>query len=69
MTARKVLIVGPAWVGDMVMAQSLYRVLKQREPDTSLHVLAPPWSLPLLARMPEVTAGIELPVADRKSVV
>ena len=63
MTARKVLIVGPAWVGDMVMAQSLYRVLKQREPDTSLHVLAPPWSLPLLARMPEVTAGIELPVA------
>ena len=63
MTARRVLIVGPAWVGDMVMAQSLYRLLKQREPNTSLHVLAPPWSLPLLARMPEVTAGIELPVA------
>lgn len=63
MTARKVLIVGPAWVGDMVMAQSLYRLLKQREPDSSLHVLAPPWSLPLLARMPEVTAGIELPVS------
>jgi heptosyltransferase-2 len=57
------LIVGPAWVGDMVMAQSLYRLLKQREPYTSLHVLAPAWSLPLLARMPEVTAGIELPVA------
>jgi heptosyltransferase-2 len=61
-TARKVLIVGPAWVGDMVMAQSLYRLLKQREPHTTLHVLAPAWSLPLLARMPEVTAGIELPV-------
>jgi heptosyltransferase-2 len=62
-TARKVLIVGPAWVGDMVMAQSLYRLLKQREPETSLHVLAPAWSLPLLARMPEVSEGIELPVA------
>jgi heptosyltransferase-2 len=61
-TARKVLIVGPAWVGDMVMAQSLYRLLKRREPDTSLYVLAPAWSLPLLARMPEVSRGIELPV-------
>jgi heptosyltransferase-2 len=57
------LIVGPAWVGDMVMAQSLYRLLKQREPDASLYVLAPAWSLPLLARMPEVAGGIELPVA------
>lgn len=62
MTARKVLIVGPAWVGDMVMAQSLYRLLEQRDPDTSLYVLAPAWSLPLLARMPEVSRGIELPV-------
>jgi heptosyltransferase-2 len=57
------LIVGPAWVGDMVMAQSLYRLIKQREPATSLRVLAPAWSLPLLARMPEVAEGIELPVA------
>ena len=64
MTFRgKVLIVGPAWVGDMVMAQSLYRLLKQREPDVEIHVLAPAWSLPLLARMPEVAAGIELPAA------
>jgi heptosyltransferase-2 len=61
-TARKVLIVGPAWVGDMVMAQSLYRLLKLREPHTRLYILAPAWSMPLLARMPEVTAGIELPV-------
>lgn len=63
MTARKILIAGPAWVGDMVMAQALYRLLKLREPNSSLHVLAPAWSLPLLARMPEVTRGIELPVA------
>jgi heptosyltransferase-2 len=62
-TARKILIVGPAWVGDMVMAHSLYRLLKQRDPQASIHVLAPPWSLPLLARMPEVAAGIELPAA------
>jgi heptosyltransferase-2 len=61
-TATKVLIVGPAWVGDMVMAQALYKLLKQRDPDGVIDVLAPAWSLPLLARMPEVRRGIELPL-------
>ncbi len=61
MSARaKVLVVGPSWVGDMVMAQALYRVLAARTPTPELHVLAPPWSLPLLARMPEVARSIEL---------
>ena len=61
--ADRVLIVGPSWVGDMVMAQALYRLLKQRAPSAELHVVAPPWSLPVLARMPEVARGIELAVA------
>lgn len=61
-TASRILIVGPAWVGDMVMAQSLYKLLKQREPDCVIDVLAPAWSLPLLSRMPEVRRGIELPL-------
>jgi lipopolysaccharide heptosyltransferase II len=60
--AEKVLVVGPSWVGDMVMAQALYRLLAQRAPGTEIHVLAPPWSAPVLARMPEVTRGIELAV-------
>jgi heptosyltransferase-2 len=42
----------------MVMAQSLLRLLKDREPDTALDVLAPAWSLPIVARMPEVRRGI-----------
>jgi heptosyltransferase-2 len=46
----------------MVMAQALYRLLKQRSPSTEIHVVAPPWSLPVLERMPEVTRGIELAV-------
>jgi lipopolysaccharide heptosyltransferase II len=58
----KVLVVGPSWVGDMVMAQALYRSIKQRSERTRLHVLAPPWSLPVIARMPEVERAIELPV-------
>ena len=57
-----VLIVGPSWVGDMVMAQSLFKVLKQRHPEQAIDVLAPGWSLPLLERMPEVRAGIEMPL-------
>lgn len=59
--SEKLLVVGPSWVGDMVMAQSLYKLLKAREASISIDVLAPAWSLPLLERMPEVARGIELP--------
>ena len=63
----KLLVVGPSWVGDMVMAQSLYRMLKaERGEAVEIHVLAPPWSLPVLARMPEVARGIELAVSHGK---
>ena len=60
--ADKVLVVGPSWVGDMVMAQALYKLLRQRNSAAEIHVVAPPWSLPVLARMPEVARGIELAV-------
>ena len=53
-----ILVVGPSWVGDMVLAQSLFRVLKERDPATAIDVLAPGWSLPIVARMPEVRDGI-----------
>jgi heptosyltransferase-2 len=58
----QLLVVGPSWVGDMVMAQSLYQLLQARDPALVIDVLAPSWSLPLLARMPQVRAGIELPL-------
>jgi heptosyltransferase-2 len=56
----RILIVGPAWVGDVVMAQSLYKLLRERDPGVVLDVVGPEWSLPLLARMPEVRRGIAL---------
>jgi len=56
------LVVGPAWVGDMVMAQSLFKVLKRRHANDSIDVLAPPWSAPLLARMPEVRRPVLQPM-------
>ena len=60
---RHYLIVGPAWVGDMVMAQSLFITLKQLHPDCKIDVLAPEWSLPILKRMAEVNRGIAIPVS------
>lgn len=60
--SKKILIVGPAWVGDMVMAQSLFKLLKQRDPHVVIDVLAPAWSLPLLARMPEVSSSIVMSI-------
>jgi heptosyltransferase-2 len=58
----KTLIVGPSWVGDMVMAQALFKAIKQRYPLTSIDVLAPEWSRPLTARMPEVASSIVMPL-------
>ena len=55
-------MIGPSWVGDMVMAQSLFRVLRNRQPDIAIEVLAPPWSGPILARMPEVEGAIPMSV-------
>ena len=63
---KKILVVGPSWVGDMIMAQSLFITLKQQNPDVQIDVLAPVWSLPILQRMPEVTDTIEMPVRHGK---
>ena len=65
-STQHILIIGPAWVGDMVMAQSLFMSLKQSRDVPVIDVVAPQWSLPLLARMPEVNEGIGLPVSHRE---
>ncbi len=61
-----ILVVGPSWVGDMVMAQSLFQVLRNQQPECSITVLAPSWSVPVLARMPQVDANVEIPVGHGK---
>jgi heptosyltransferase-2 len=55
---KKILIVGPSWVGDMVMAQSLFKLLKLQSPEMIIDVIAPEWSLPITERMPEVNNSI-----------
>jgi len=61
MAAPHILILGPSWIGDMVLAQSLFKVIKARHPDATMEVASPGWTLPLLERMPEVDASIALP--------
>ncbi len=53
----KILVVAPAWVGDMVMAHCLVRVLRSVHPDCEIHMLAPPAVEPLAQRMPGVAAS------------
>ncbi len=57
----KLLVVGPSWVGDMIMAHPLFTRLHQRDEKLTLDVLAPGWTLPLLERMPEVSRAWENP--------
>lgn len=58
--SEKILICAPAWLGDMIMAHSLMRVLHAQGHE--LHVLAPEWNFAVLERMPEVTKRIPLPI-------
>jgi len=60
--SKKCLIIGPSWVGDMVMAQSLFMVLKQKNPALQIDVMAPAWSAALLERMPEVSEILDMPL-------
>ncbi len=64
--AAKILIVGPTWIGDMVMAQSLLKVLKARQPQPRIDVLASAWTLPLLSLMPEVDGTLDMPLGHGK---
>ncbi len=67
MTPKKILIIGPSWVGDMVMAQALFITLQEdarmQGGALVIDVLAPAWSRPLLERMPQVNQAIDLPFA------
>ncbi len=62
MSDDAVLVVGPSWVGDMVMIEPLLASLKARQPVPAVDVLAPAWSAPLLSRMAQVRRAIDLPI-------
>jgi heptosyltransferase-2 len=51
---RTVLVIGPSWVGDMVMTQSFLLALLRQGDVEAVDVVAPAGSLPILERIPEV---------------
>lgn len=59
----KILVIGPSWIGDMVLAQPTLKLLRARHGEPMIDVLAPRWTLPLVERMPEVRRAIDMPVA------
>ena len=52
--SSKYLIISPSWLGDLIMSQSLLKALKQAEPNCTIDVYAPAYTMPILDRMPEV---------------
>jgi heptosyltransferase-2 len=60
-SSPRILIIGPAWVGDMIMAQVLFKRLREEYPHAVIDVLAPAWTSNLLDRMPEVNQKIMSP--------
>jgi heptosyltransferase-2 len=57
----KILVVGPSWIGDTILAQPLLKLLHARHAGLALDVLAPQWTRPVLERMPEVRRVVPSP--------
>src|SRR5687767_13715289 len=58
---HRILVVGPSWIGDTVLAQIPFKLLHARHAGLALDVLAPRWTFPILERMPEVRRAIASP--------
>lgn len=56
-----ILIAGPRWVGDMVMAHVLVRALRELYPETPIDMAAPGGALAIASRMAEIRECIPLP--------
>jgi len=62
----KILLIAPAWVGDMVMMHALCRMLKLQHPEAVIDLVASPVTAPLAAMMPAVRRAHVLAVPHKK---
>jgi heptosyltransferase II len=58
---KKILIIAPSWIGDLVMSQALFKLLKKQDPSCSIDVLANVALHQVLIHMPEVDNYLTLP--------
>lgn len=63
MTAERILLVAPSWVGDAILSEPLVALLREPYREPIVDVLAPPWCAPVYARMRGVGRVIESPLA------
>jgi heptosyltransferase-2 len=54
----RILVVAPNWIGDALLARPLLARLHRRLPGVGIDALAPPWTAPVMKRMPEITEVI-----------
>ncbi|MGN1280670.1 MAG: lipopolysaccharide heptosyltransferase II [Succinivibrio sp.] len=52
--SKKYLIISPSWLGDLIMAQSLFKTLKKQDPSCTIDIYAPEYTMPILDRMEEI---------------
>ena len=57
----KILIVGPSWVGDAVISQSLLKVIIDRHESSTIDILSSSWTLDVYKRMEEVSKSLIFP--------
>jgi len=62
----RLLIVGPNWVGDMVMAEPAVAALSRARRDRAVDMLAPPHVLEIAARMPMIDTLLPLPFSPHE---
>jgi heptosyltransferase-2 len=58
----RILVVAPNWIGDTLLAQPLFARLHAARPALALDAVAPSWTAPILARMPEIEEVLETPL-------
>jgi heptosyltransferase II len=51
---RRALVIAPNWIGDALMAQPLFTLLKKLHPRIAIDAVAPTWVAPVLERMAEI---------------
>ena len=57
----RILIIGPSWVGDTVISQSLLGIISSHYDSVDIDVLAPRWTLDIYKRMKQVSDVFLLP--------
>lgn len=58
---RRILIIAPSWLGDIIMSQGLIKTLKAQDPSCEITVYASAYAIPVLERMKEVSKTIVNP--------